>query len=355
MTMIHFVHFTSRPGGIEVLLPEIIDHMPAHAFQAFVIRPPAEGQGNVYEGKDVAVTYGAAQNLLAFRRLWAYARKHRSDIFHVFNIGPFNLLVLRLAGVKKLIYSIHGTIYWQNSLQKWLRRPAWLAAEIPGMAITANSLYSRKVFLREVYPHAEVQLLYNPINTDRYRIAASGAVSANDTVHVVYAGRLTQGKNLHRWLSIAAELAGLDSRYRFTLYGDGPVRPALEAHAAQLGLNGQLRFAGHVRDVAEAYRSADLLMFLSEYESFGNVVVESILCGTPVLASAIPSMQEIFAEYPEFLVPADASMEQAVIQQIKALPELKSLAARAAENFREKFSLNRFVHDLNTIYERFPS
>jgi glycosyltransferase involved in cell wall biosynthesis len=347
--MIHFVHYTVRPGGIEVLLPEIIDNMPEYPFQAFVIRPSLPGQANVYESKNISITYGGRGNRLAFWRLWRYARRYRKDIFHVFNIGPFNLLVLRLAGVRNLIYSIHGTIYWKNAPQKWLRKPAWRMGKIPGMAITANSQYSRSVFIQQIYSEAEVRLLYNPINMDRFRI--NGEVDRlGDEIHVIYVGRLTPGKNLPRWLSIAAKLALQNHRYRFTIYGDGPIRSELDALADTIGLGERVRFAGYVRDIADAYRSADVLLFLSEYESFGNVAVESILCGTPVLAAAIPSMREIFRDFPEFLLPTDFTMEEAVMRQMRRLPELKELTLAAAANFRERFSLHQFVKHLQSLY-----
>ena len=56
------------------------------------------------------------------------------------------------------------------------------------------------------------------------------------------------------------------------------------------------------------------MMFLSEYELFGNAVVESILCGTPVIASDIPSLREIFRNYPQFLVPADGRMGSDILE-----------------------------------------
>jgi glycosyltransferase involved in cell wall biosynthesis len=349
--MIHFVHSSSGPGGIEVLLPSIASEMETQAFRAFVLRPPAPGIVNVYEGTGVPVCYGSKSNLPAFWALWRYARRYRQDIFQVFNIGPYYLLMLRLAGVKKIIYSIHGTIYWKKRREKWLRKIAWRLAKIPGMIFTANSQYSKAVFVQKVLPDTEPNLLYNPIDVNRF--SPAGAPAPAEGLHIIYAGRLARGKNLFRWLDVAAAIAQRVPGCRFTLYGDGPLCAQLEAYAAELGLSEQVGFAGHVEDVAAAYRSADLLLFLSEYESFGNVVVESILCGTPVIASNIPSMREIFEGYPEFLVELDEDLEASVVAKLAELPKLKALAMAARQAFAARFNIDQHVAALNQLYEHF--
>jgi len=126
--MIHLVHFSSSPGGIEVLIQDVIRAFPSGTFKVFIIRPPGPEDHNVYNNTDVQINYGKEGNLLAICKLWNYAWRYRKDTFHVFNIGPFFLLVLRLAGIKKLIYSVRGTIYWNSYLQKIIRRKLWRTA-----------------------------------------------------------------------------------------------------------------------------------------------------------------------------------------------------------------------------------
>ncbi|HQJ83600.1 MAG TPA: hypothetical protein PLM01_13955, partial [Bacteroidales bacterium] len=106
------VHYTSAPGGIELLMPEIIRVFPENTFTIFVIRPAAIGEFDVYEGVPVKVFRGSHNNLTAAFKLWCYARKHKQTVFHGFNTGPFFMMVLRLAGVKKPVYSIRGTIHY---------------------------------------------------------------------------------------------------------------------------------------------------------------------------------------------------------------------------------------------------
>lgn len=344
------VHYTSAPGGIELLMPEIIRAFPGETFTVFVIRPAGKGEFDVYEGVPVKVFRGSRNNLSAALKLWRYARIHRQTVFHGFNTGPFFMMVLRLAGVMKVVYSIRGTIHYYGTLQKTLRKIVWTASIGSKYRIIANSAYSRDIFrefLAPFEPHVEV--LYNPVGSSRIKPAPE--MAARDSLNIIYTGRLADGKNLFRWIEMAVAIHSYRSDAFFFLFGDGPLRKELEEYCSSLGAEGYIRFMGFVSDLSEAYGRADLMMFLSEAESFGNAVVESILSGVPVIASAIPSVREIFRDFPQFLVSAGGGMEQEIIDRIKGINELKAVVPLACRQFSERFSLEQHVKGLCSLYE----
>ena len=122
------MHYSVTPGGIEVLLPEIINKLNDWQVKVFVIRPPKEDGLSVYKDVPVEIRYGSNSNLVALVKLFWLAVKNKKAIYHLFNAGPFFLFVLRLARVKKIVYSIHGTIYWWSSFQKLFRKLFWYLA-----------------------------------------------------------------------------------------------------------------------------------------------------------------------------------------------------------------------------------
>jgi glycosyltransferase involved in cell wall biosynthesis len=69
--------------------------------------------------------------------------------------------------------------------------------------------------------------------------------------------------------------------------GEGPLRSELESEAASLGIAKHVRFLGFVNQtqLPSIYTAADLLVLPSEYDAFGVVVNEAMLCGCPVIAS----------------------------------------------------------------------
>lgn len=347
---IHFIHLSSSPGGLEVLLPMIIKALPACDFKAFIIRPHSLKTPDVYEGTEIDRQYGSLNNLFAAARLFRYVRKNRKDIFHVYNTGPLFLLVLRIAGAKRVVYSIHGTVYWKGSARRLIMRAAWRLALSDRFVVTSNSDYSRLVFLSEVLrPEKEIEIIYNPIEIESMTITAGK--KAEGFLTIGYAGRLVSGKNLITWLNVAQRLSSVFSNARFVLYGDGVLKDELIKHTVVLGISDRVSFRGYVRDIASAYHECDVMLFLSERESFGNAVVESVLSGTPVIASDIPAFREILTNWQYCIVPPDESVAGHIAEKLYNLDILKGYIPGMITEFRARFSLDQHISKISRIYE----
>ena len=136
----------------------------------------------------------------------------------------------------------------------------------------------------------------------------------------------------------------------FEIYGSGPLSQALTEKIRSSGAEEYITLKGYRSDIERVFRDADLMLFLSEYESFGNVVVESILCGTPVIASDIPAMREIFRDYPVFLVSPDEDLPGQIADRLRDYSRLAEAVKAAEMNFRERFSEKAYINSLDKIY-----
>lgn len=336
-----------------MLLPEIISGFPGKEFICFVIRPDILNAPSVYDGLNQKVFHGSASNMMAAWRLFLFARLRNKAIFHVLGIGPFFLFILRLAGVRKLVYSIHGTIYWDNNRQKVLRKIFWrLTNNRKTHRFTSNSEYSREIFLNKIDLNANVEVLYNPISLRNFN-SSGRIISESDKLNkIIYAGRLDTGKGLSDWIKYAVAINKYYPGIKFEIYGEGKLKGLLMETILKYSAEDYIILKGYIKNIGDAYRRADLLLFLSEYESFGNVAVESILCGTPVLASDIPSMKEIFRNYPDFLIPLEPFPEQTILDKLSNYQSLKKLCNTAADEFRYRFSTEQHIKKMDAIYEQ---
>ncbi len=81
----------------------------------------------------------------------------------------------------------------------------------------------------------------------------------------------------------------------FLIVGEGPERSALQARIDAAGLSGRARLAGPVphAQLAAYYGAADASVLASSREGWANVLLESMACGTPVVASDIPGNPEV--------------------------------------------------------------
>ena len=70
--------------------------------------------------------------------------------------------------------------------------------------------------------------------------------------------------------------------------GDGPLRGALERQCAELGVLDDVNFLGFCENPLPYIKRASALILSSRYEGFGNVLVEALAVGTPVISTDCP-------------------------------------------------------------------
>ena len=146
---------------------------------------------------------------------------------------------------------------------------------------------------------------------------------------LLYVGRLAREKNLDYLVTVVHELERRRTAFRLVIVGDGPMRQRLAASLPRA------YFTGHLLQdqLAAWYASADLFLFPSANETFGNVVLEAFASGLPVVAVARGGVQELVRPGRNgFLAPPDAP---AVFAEItRALLERPALLARLSEGAR---------------------
>lgn len=114
---------------------------------------------------------------------------------------------------------------------------------------------------------------------DRAFEAGSTANGSEGREGVLFAGRLIPLKNPLRAVE-AADAADVPLK----LLGRGKLKSAIESAIAERGRQGSMQLLGYDPEPWTAYAKARVLVVTSDYESFGNVLVESLAAGTPVVS-----------------------------------------------------------------------
>lgn len=157
----------------------------------------------------------------------------------------------------------------------------------------------------------------------RARLGVNGALLA-------FAGRIGRQKALEVALEAVCRVQGV----ALAIAGDGPERAAVERRAAELGLEGRVRFLGpQPRErVLELFRAADASLLSSAWENFPHTVVESLAVGTPVIATRVGGVAEVVEDGVNgLLVPAgDPEALAAAIRRFFAEPGLRERLSAAA-------------------------
>lgn len=183
-----------------------------------------------------------------------------------------------------------------------------------------------------------VRVLRNGVDLERFappadRAAARAALGL-DGPTLLSVGHLIERKGHDR---VIEALARLPSGVRLLIAGDGPCGPSLRALAARIGVADRVRFLGLLApDALPAYYGAsDALVLASSREGWANVLLESMACGTAVVASPIPGNDEVVRS-PAAGSIAGANEPAALADAIRALlddPPARQATRRYAEGF----------------------
>lgn len=143
---------------------------------------------------------------------------------------------------------------------------------------------------------------------------------------------------------------------RLLIVGDGTQREALAQQAKQLNIENNVLFTGKVDHavVAEYHNMLDVLVNISEYESFGVTVLEAMACGKPVIVTDTGGLAEIVEENVDGLkVPVNNIIAVKEAMRKMLSEELrKRLGEKGREKVMRDYEWNRTVKLLQTEYER---
>ena len=224
----------------------------------------------------------------ALLRLW---RRARPDVVHIATEGPLGWSALRAArelGIPVTsefrtnfhMYSGHYGIGWlQPLVTRYLR---WFHNSA-GVTMVPTGGMRREL---EGLGFERLQVVGRGVDTVRFDprhrcqdLRAQWGVSAHAPV-VLCVGRLAAEKNLDVLLDAWRRVKARAPEARLVLVGDGPLRGELEQRCPDAIFAGQRTG----EDLARHYASADLFVFPSLSETWGNVVTEAMASGLPVIA-----------------------------------------------------------------------
>ena len=260
------------------------------------------------------VRFNGRFHLFHFPHLATRVREFRPDIVHA-DEEPYNPAtwhVLRLAqsaGAKSLFFT------WQNLYRRYLPPFSWIEQRCFAMAdrAIAGNAEAVDVLRRKGYRKPVDVIPQFGVDPEIFRrVGKKGEVgsvkreegmgkgpslsptpplphSSTHTFRIGFVGRLVEQKGLMDLVEAAAELR---EGYTLTLVGAGPMRAALEARAADLGMADKLEIRGGVpsAEMPGIYNCMDALVLPSRTrpnwkEQFGRALVEAMACEVPVIGS----------------------------------------------------------------------
>jgi glycosyltransferase involved in cell wall biosynthesis len=303
----------------------------------------------------VPVATSASRGIASIGPVVGTLRRERAKVFHAHQIWSlscrYGIVAAALAGVRARV----------ATAQLFVEMPPLIGIDLQHALITrclhqqvavsrfvASRLRDRFRVRPErivVIPNAAATSGGTASPAPRAELASSGTAPIVLTV-----ARLDAQKGVEHLLEAAAAVP----QASFAIAGDGPDRAALEARASTLRLGDRVRFLGHRRDVPSLLAASDLFVLPSLYEGFPLSVLEAMVAGVPVVATAIGGTDEVVrdGETGTLVPPADpAALASAIARTLGDRERASRLALAARELVAREYSVGSMVGSVSRLYE----
>jgi glycosyltransferase involved in cell wall biosynthesis len=283
-----------------------------------------------------------------------YLRAHRIRLVHSFDFysNILGITAARLARVPAIIASQRDLGDTRPLLH---RRVHGLGLWLADYVLVNSPAVAERVKRQWAIAPKRIVLIPNGVNLARFSRAPgrSGRQPGRPTIGALAV--LRPEKGLADFVRAAALTHARVPEARFVIWGDGPVRVALESLAAELGLTGAMEFRGLTAQPEAALRELDIFVLPSLTEACSNGLLEAMASGLPVVATDVggnPALVE--DEVTGLLVPVGdaAALAKAILRLIEDPPLAERLGAAAREVACARFGLNRMLSGVQALYER---
>jgi glycosyltransferase involved in cell wall biosynthesis len=202
------------------------------------------------------------------------------------------------------------------------------------------------------WPESKVFLIPNfPSVPDEPALDRRNFATPEDVPLAVALGRLHPNKGL----DVLVRAAALIPELFVWIAGEGPERLALEQLAREMGVGARVKFLGWRTDRAALYKAADVCVYPSREEPFGNVVVEAWSCGVPIVTTASTGPVWLTRNGDDAIVtPVDdaQALADGIGSVIASKPLAERLVAAGRRRVTQEFSETAIVKCYIDLFEK---
>jgi glycosyltransferase involved in cell wall biosynthesis len=340
-------------GGLEKLLVEFARYADRQRFDLHFLSLSTRGRlANDIEACGWPVTALDEPDGVRPGLVWRLARAFRrlgADVVHTHDDKPllYGAPAAALAGVPRQIHTRHGQAFFLRPRQA---RLISLAARLTDGFVCVSEDSARVTVRRHGVAPRGVSTIWNGIDLGRF--AYSGPRADGPAVTVA---RLNPEKDMATLLRAVALVVRSQPAFRLEVAGDGPCLADLKQTAADLRLNGHVRFLGLVSDVPALLIRARLFVLSSVSEGVSLTLLEAMARGLPVAATRVGGNPEVVADGDTgLLVPArsPAALAEALLRLYGDADLGRRLGLAGRRRVEAHFDVRRMVARYEALYRQ---
>lgn len=289
-------------------------------------------------------------------------KREKLDIMHVHYAIPHAvcaILAKQMAGTDvKIVTTLHGTDITVLGYDPSLTNLIKYGIEQSDV-VTAVSHSLAQETMEVIAPDKEIQTVYNFIDerdyhkTDSAYLREEYGISKNEKVmiHVSNFRSVKRVTDVVRTFHLALEKVPA----KLLLVGDGPEVTVVFKLVHDLGIEDKVLFLGKQDNLAELYSISDVILLLSEKESFGLVLLEAMACKVPAIGTNIGGIPEVIVDGETGFLCELGDVKTAASHAIQLLSNevLHQQFSKAAfKRMNETFCSHRITAQYEAIYQQ---
>lgn len=346
-------------AGTERQLGYLLDGLPAQGYQVAVISlQDSPFLSNEAPGRFPEVAFsslGASSDISAslgsFWRLARQLRHSKPNLVHTFfpASNSVGVVAARLAGIRSVVSSRRDMGYHLTAKDIFALR---VANRFVSRVIANSHAVADHARRTEGLPESKTMVIYNGVPFDAHATETPREAGATPIVGIV-ANLNREVKRVDLFIEAAARVLRRRPQVGFQVIGDGNLQPRLTALASELGVSERVEFLGRRDDVRALLARMSIGVICSDSEGFSNSIMEYMLSGLPVVATATGGNPEAIDDGVTGLLvePGDpGQLADAVVRLLEDERLASRLGKAARESVRSRFSIEGLISSTVAVY-----
>ncbi len=289
-------------GGAEMHLTRLINHLDSESFEVHLINSRPGGDYLQFLHESVKIHFlsdgrigSGVLDMFKIINPLAKVLKELKPMVFVSVMDHSNLMAhyahKKARSKAKLVFCVQTPILqslkfaWKpfNQIVRWMIPLTYTKAD----KIISLSEGVKADLIRMNHKLAKNIIVINNIGIEKTSILQKGKFQNSKIKKIIVCGRLIKLKGFHDVIAALPKILKYIT-VELLILGDGPEKNKLEQQSKSLGVDKNVKFLGFQNNPEEFISQADLFVLSSYYEGFGNVIIEAMSLGVPVVATDCP-------------------------------------------------------------------
>ena len=291
--------------------------------------------------------------------LLSAAEKSPPKILHAHYAFPFalvNQLVQSILSKRKIstknIVTLHGSDTnllgtdpsYGQIIKESLEMSDSVTAVSESLALESYATFNLEKKINVINNFVDLKR-FTPNRKPHPSVASAKSRGENVILHV---SNFRKAKNPQLVIKTFAEIV-CKKPSKLILVGSGPELEGCLELSEKMGIRNHVESLGEVKNVEEVYPHSDVLLNLSKIESFGLTILESLSCGTPVVATEVGGVKEVLGRKGDFFKTTTGRDPKEISKlALSTMGQGRFHARKRAENFSKEKIVSKYLE----LYEK---